>query len=232
MKALASILSALWIAGCAAQPADDYPIRPQGIPPIAGGTSNGIGGRVCVIADPRDLTTCSADAAGGLNVTMNGTTTTTTADGSFSISPAAGGVSLLGVTGPGMVPTHEVFTPGNLVPVLRADVFSEMLAVNGATQRFGSGSILGTMSSAGLPASGVTVTSTPASAFGPFFAGSTPTTWTLDPSGGGSGVVWIPGLAVGPTQLTFRDLATSGETTVDGVQVMDGGITIVNAALP
>ena len=46
------------------------------------------------------------------------------------------------------------------------------------------------------------------------------------------GVIWVPGVALGPTQLTFDDVATSGSTTVDGVRVIDGGITIMSAVLP
>jgi hypothetical protein len=75
------------------------------------------------------------------------------------------------------------------------------------------------------------VTSTPSPAFGPLFDGSTPTSWALDGTGA-RGVWWIPGVAAGTARVTLRDLATSGETTVDGVQVVNGGITIMDAILP
>ena len=83
----------------------------------------------------------------------------------------------------------------------------------------------------GGPATGITVSAMPLPAFPPRFDGGTPTAWRLDETGQ-RGVVWLPGVALGPTQLTFRDLATSGETTVNGVKVVNGGITMMDVVLP
>ena len=232
MKAFAWLLL---VSGCTSQ-VDDYPIRPGGgvPPPIV--TTNATTGRVCIVADPRDLTTCSPAAADGLAVTMGGSATTTATDGSFVMPASATNPTnptnpVISVSGPGVVPTQMAFSPAASIPVLRADLFSQMLAANGITPRSGSGSILGSVVRGGVPVSGVTVTSTPSPAFGPLFDGITPTSWTLNATGA-RGVVWIPGLAAGPAQLTFRDLATSGETTVAGVSVIDGGITIMDTVLP
>lgn len=232
------------LAGCSTQADDDYPIRPGGglSPPVVtgGGTGGGTGsgtdsdmmsGRVCVVADARDLSACSTSAASGLAVTSGSLATTTAADGSFSLAAPASGDAMVGVSGPDVVPTQMRLAPAGSIPVLAADLFSQMMAANGITPSGGSGSILATVARGGMPVTGVTVTSTPSPAFGPLFDGSTPTSWTLDGTGT-RGVVWVPGVAAGPTQLTFRDLATSGETTVDGVQVVNGGITIMDAVLP
>jgi hypothetical protein len=170
-------------------------------------------------------------AAGGLTVTTAGAATTTAADGSFTIPDPSPSGAMVEITGPGIVPTQMALSPGMILPLLQADLFSEMMAANGIALDRGSGSILGTVTRAGAPVSGVTVSSTPASDFGPLFDGGTPTAWRLDATGA-RGVVWLPGVALGPTQLTFRDVATSGETTVGGVQVIDGGITIMDAVLP
>jgi len=70
------------------------------------------------------------------------------------------------------------------------------------------------------------VTSLPSSPFGPFYDG--PHAFTRDRTGA-RGVFFVPGLAAGTTQLTFRDLATSGETIVNGVTVRSGGITILDS---
>jgi hypothetical protein len=115
--------------------------------------------------------------------------------------------------------------------VLRDDMFAQMMAANGITPSAGSGSILGTVVRAGAPVEGVTVAVTPSPAFSPRFDGGSPTEWRMV-STGARGVIWVPGVALGPTQLTFRDPATSSETTVAGVPAISGGITIVDAILP
>ncbi|TMQ10482.1 MAG: hypothetical protein E6J90_22680 [Deltaproteobacteria bacterium] len=236
--------SLIWlvvIASCTSQ-ADDYPVRfGDGVPPIQ--TTTGTTARVCVIVDPRNLGSCSPGAAGGLTVTLGNTVTTTAPDGSFTVpaasTPGTTPGAMVVVSGAGMVPTAMALTATGAsgtavpasIPVLQADLFSQMLAANGITPRSGSGSIVGSVTRGGQPVSGVTVTSTPSPAFRPLFDGSTPTAFTLDATGA-RGVVWIPGVAAGTAQLTFRDLATSGETIVGGVPVIDGGITIMDAVLP
>jgi hypothetical protein len=228
------------LLGCSSQVPDDYPVQPgPGMPPPVVSDTGMVKGRACVVTDPRDFTSCATSGADGMMVKLGDQIAMTDADGAFAIpapddtSPTLG---MLGITGSGVVPTQvEVpSTPGAgamSIPLLKADLFAQMMAANGVTLSSGSGSILGRVVRGGSPVSGVSVTSTPSPAFGPFFDGTTPTSWTLDATGA-RGVVWIPGVALGPTQLTFRDLATSGETTVDGVQVINGGITIMDAVLP
>src|SRR5439155_23325931 len=107
------------------------------------------------------------------------------------------------------------------------DLFGRILTANGIVLTQGSGSIVGTVTRGGQPATGITVTATPSPAFGPFFDGSTPTAWTLDATGL-RGVVLLPGITTGPANLTFSDLASSGETLVAGVPVVEGGVTFLN----
>jgi hypothetical protein len=225
-----SLVLIMLVAGCSMSERDDYPVQPSA-GPLPGSTGGGVAGRLCVVADPRDLTTCVPMAAGGLAVTLAGAATTTAADGSFTIPALPPNGAMVGVSGPGVVPTQMALSPAMTIPVLKADLFSQMMAANGIALESGSGSILGTVTRAGAPVTGATVSSTPAAAFGPLFDGTTPTAWRLDVTGA-RGVIWLPGVAAGPTQLTFRDLASSGATTVDGVQVVDGGITITDVVLP
>jgi len=217
-------------AGCAADAGDDFPLLTDDNSLPAPGHSGVLTGRICVISDPRDLTGCAASGGGGLTVSLAGSTATTSADDSFQlVAPAS--ASAISVNGAGIVPTQISMSSATSIPVLRADLFAQMMAANGITPSSGSGSILGTVVRGGVPAPGVTVSVTPTPAFPPMFDGATATAFTLNATGA-RGVVWIPGVALGPTQLTFRDLATSGETTVDGVQVVNGGITIMDAVLP
>ena len=231
MKTLALIAL---LAGCAADTGDDFPLLTGGGSLPAAGQAGVVSGRICVVTDPRNLAACSPSGADGLTVTLASSAATTAQDGSFQVvvPPAASPATpMLSVTGPGFVPTQITMSSAASIPVLRADLFSQMLAANGITPSSGSGSILGTVVRGGVPAPGVTVTVTPAPAFAPRFDGGSPTSFALDATGA-RGVVWIPGVALGPTQLTFRDLATSGETTVNGVQVINGGITFMDAVLP
>jgi hypothetical protein len=227
MKRLALLLV---MTGCAADAGDDFPLLTGGDTLPAPGQSGVITGRICVITDPRNLAGCAASGADGLTVTLAGSTATTNTDGSFQLV-APGTASPVSVTGAGIVPTQISMASAASIPVLRADLFSQMMAANGITPSAGSGSILGTVVRGGVPQPGITVSVTPQPAFAPRFDGTTPTAFTLDATGA-RGVIWIPGVALGPTQLTFRDVATSGETTVNGVQVVNGGITIMDAVLP
>jgi hypothetical protein len=227
MKSLALILV---VAGCASDAGDDFPLLTGDNSLPAPGQSGVVTGRICVITDPRNFTGCAPSGAGGLMVSLAGSTATTNTDGSFQLAAPAT-ASEVSVTGAGIVPTQISMSSAASIPVLRADLFSQMMAANGITPSSGSGSILGTVVRGGVPQPGITVTVTPRPAFPPMFDGATPTAFTLDATGA-RGVVWIPGVALGPTQLTFRDLATSGETTVNGVQVVNGGITIMDTVLP
>jgi hypothetical protein len=236
------ILIAIALAcACTDQEAPDhFIVGGGGGPPQSGSAVFGgippsvllITGRVCVLADPRLFAVCSTTGAGGLVVRLGNSFTVTGTSGSFSM-PAPTGTNLsFTVSGPSIVTSTQPLTSSNTIPVLTQDLFGQVLAANGITLTQGSGSILASIvDRGGNPVSGVTATSTPSPAFGPFFDGTTPTAFTLNGTGA-RGVVMFPGVTIGPAALTFNDLATSGETTVDGVQVVDGGITFVDAVLP
>jgi hypothetical protein len=227
MKTLALAVA---LVGCGDPPDDDYPVLPGGgfgVP-----TAGSIAGRVCLImADPRALDTCADTGADNITVALGSATTTTAANGAFALVPPPGSNLVFTVSGPSIVTSSQMFSPTNLIPAINADLFDQVLAANGIVLSPGSGSIFGSVFVRGVPAAGVTVASTPSPAFGPFFDGTTPTTFGLDETGV-RGVVFLPGVTVGPASVTFSDLATAGETTVEGIQVVDGGITFVDAVLP
>ena len=230
MRSLAFVV----LAACTSS-GGDYPIIAQGgAPPSGAGTTPlVIIGRVCVLTDPRVLTSCIATGAQNLTVTIGNSVTTTALDGSFTINtPTSGATGTVTVTGVGVVPSSQVLAPNLLVPVVREELFSRILAANGIVLTPGSGSIVAGIERGCTPVQGATVTSTPSPAFGPFFDGTTPTAWTLDGTGA-EGVAFLPGFSTGtPVNLTFNDVASSSETTVGGVGVIDGGITFVEGVLP
>ena len=129
-----------------------------------------------------------------------------------------------------MVTTSQALSPQLRIPVLRQQAFNELLTQNGITTLSGTGSVFATLVRGGTPVSGATATSTPSPAFGPFFDTTQPAPWSLNATGA-SGIVWFPGLVAGPADLSFNTL-TGGSAIVGGVQVINGGITMVETVLP
>jgi hypothetical protein len=238
MKSLRGIAygacSALALAACA-NDGPDFPVTTQG----GGGAGGGgtatpvIRGRVCLISDPRFLATCATTGAGGLTVTIGNGTATTIDNGTFVMNmPTSGATSTISATGTGIVPAITPFTTTATIPVINQALFDQMVLATGITTSAGTGSILATVVRNGEPVPNVNATATPAPAFGPFFDGTTPTGFTLNPTGA-QGVVFFSGAATNaPVNVTFTDSATQAETTVGGVQVIDGGITFVEGILP
>lgn len=228
----------LALAACHPSDENDFPVVPQGgpAPGGAGGSTVVIVGRVCVLTDPRVFTSCVDTGAQNITVTVGNQVTTTAVDGSFVINTptatADAGPTTITVSGVGIIPSSQTLTPAAVVPALREELFSRVLAANGIVLTPGSGSIMATVVRNGQPVRGVTAISTPSPAFGPFFDGTTPTAFTLNGTGA-EGVVFLPGLSpTTPVDLTFNDIATATETTVGGVQVINGGITFTEGILP
>lgn len=234
MKCLASILFAT-VVGVSCAGDDGYPIHPQGSPPVVGSADPGqpatITGRICRLEDLRDPTSCADGDLGGLVVTLGDETAITDPDGTFTIDTSPGSLQSFGVSGAGVVPTTTPFSSSTLIRAVDADVFARTFTSNGILLPPDTGSVLGTLVRGGLPAVGVTVTSNPTPAFGPFFDGAEPNTFTLVETGA-FGTVLLPGVAAGPTSLTFTDGAGSSTDVISGVQVVPGGVTVIDAVLP
>ncbi len=227
--AVASLLAA---AGCTDGDVGDYPIVPGGGPGTHNGGPAALRGRVCLATDLRDFRTCAPAGAGGLSVSAGGAAAITDDDGRFELPRPLGTIDALMVTGPGVFPTFNPFDPTGLpvVTAIDADVYARELTSNGVLLPGGTGAILGRVMAGASPARGVGLTTTPAAPFGPFYDG--PDAFTTDRTGA-RGVFFVPGLAPGAASLRFRDLATTGETIVNGVMVRNGGITILDSvALP
>jgi hypothetical protein len=236
MRAMASsflVAGLLAAAGCLGGGDDgDYPIQPGGGPPGTHDPAPALRGRVCLATDLRDFGTCAGEGAGGLAVSAGGASTITEDDGRFTLPRPDGPIDGLLVSGPGVFPTMTPLGPGGSADItaIDADTFARELTSNGVLLPEGTGSILGRVVSAGDPASGIGVTSAPASPFGPFYDGGG--AFTLDRTGA-RGVFFVPGLSAGTATLTFRDATGAGETIVNGVTVRNGGITILDSvALP
>jgi hypothetical protein len=239
MKLLACLLCSALGAACTDD--DDHgPIITQGgLPTTSGtGTSGRLSGRVCVLEDLQDIASCATDAGGGLIVTLGDSAAISDDDGSFTIDVPPGLTNVnnptFSVTGPGIVPTAFPitlpFTGTGSVPVVDADRFARALTSNGVPLGLETGSILGTVRDGRGLLAGVTVRSTPASAFGPFFDAATSTNWGVDGTGM-RGVVLIPGLTAGMVDLSFSHIAGGLTTNVAGIPVRNGGVTILDTSL-
>lgn len=232
---LSSLIPVVLLAGGCADSTDDYPVSTNDpVAPSTGSTTTApmLSGRVCVVTDPRALTTCSATGAGGLVVSAGGAVVQTSADGTFSIPvPAHPSMTALQISGAGIVPTQlPASSAMSSVPVLQSALYQQMIEATGFTVTPGTGAVLASVTRNGQPVSGVTMTSSPIGGAGPFFDGATATGFTPDATGT-RGIVWAPGIAMGTASLTFRDPQQGIETTVGGVQVVDGGLTLTDAIL-
>jgi hypothetical protein len=228
------VACALLLAACASDP-DSFPIQPGGGSAATGGleqpepTMTVLRGRVCVV-DDIIARNCAITGAGNLTVTLGDQSVVTADNGTFTMVPGFGSNLSFTVSGANIVTTSQALTPQLVVPVLRQQAFDNLLTANGITTLAGTGSIFATLVRGGQPVSGATATSTPSPAFGPFFDTTQPAPWSLNATGA-SGIVFFPGVVAGPADLTFNTL-TGGSAIVGGVQVINGGITMVETILP
>jgi hypothetical protein len=211
------------VAGCYTDEDDeDFPIVPGSGTTATSGTAGMLRGRACMSDDLTALGECARRGVGGLSVTLGTSVAITADDGSFALVPPRGSLQSFTVSGAGAVTTTTPYAPGPFVPVINADVWASTLASNDIFLPPGTGSILGTVVRGREPAPGIMVSSTPGSAFGPFYDGETG--FTLDRTGA-RGVFFVPGLAAGPSTLGFAP----GDLTVVGISVIEGGVTILDS---
>jgi hypothetical protein len=189
-----------------------------------------LAGKVCLLADPRDLTTCQATGAGGLTVAIDHNSATTADDGTFAIAQPVGTNLVWTVSGGNIVPS--VMPAGTLaqIPAIDMTTYTTLQSNNGVLLNTDQGSILMRVSSSGTPLVGARVTSTPAPSFGPFYDGTNAQTW-LQNGTGAQGTAWLPGITAGTASL---DVTPSGgsATPIGSAPVAGQAITYVLADVP
>ncbi len=181
-------------------------------------------GRVCLLTDVRDMDDCATTGAAGLTVRLGTAATTTSADGSFSITAQTGTGLVWRVTGPNIVSSFEVLADYQ-IPAITTTAFNAMKAGSTPTvmELPGEGSLMLYASSNGAAVAGVTATTTPAFYFA-YYDGATQAAWEQD-STGPEGGIWIPGIDVG--SVTYDAGAVTGTAPI-----FDGGITFANVINP
>ncbi len=232
------------LLACACQPGmgDDYPIKPGGDDdqtvtpggrdaaiPDGNDATPGILGRVCLVSDLRDLTSCSATGAGGLTVTLGTSSATTLANGSFTIPIPLGSSPRWVVSGGAIVPSQMPFGAVPTIPAMPAASYQDLLTSNGVLVVAGEGAVVARVVRAGAPLPGAIATATPAPTYAPSYDGTSATLWDQDATGA-HGIVWLTGAAAG--SLTISITPPAAAPIVTTVPVADQAITFVTVDAP
>jgi hypothetical protein len=238
MRALALLML---LTACQGSGDDDYRIIPGGddtiiVPlpdaspePDAPGDGGAmIEGRVCVLRDARDLSSCEPSGVSGLEVTLGDQSATTGADGTFLIATPTGTDLVWHVTGTNLVTSVMPFTPTPTIPAISVTGYGTLMLDNGVVLDTEQGSIFARVVSADAPLAGATVSSDPSPAFGPFYDGTDEAAWDQDATGD-FGVAWLPGVT-GAATVTVTP--PEGATVEATAPVEAGAITFVTVAVP
>lgn len=203
---------------------------PDGPPADSGGDGQTtLTGRVCVVADPRNLTSCTTADASGIAVALGASMAVTASDGSFSITPPQGSTLAWTVTAPGFVPTVMALGTVHLLPLISAVRYNELLLDNGVVLQAGQGSLFLRVVRNAAPLAGVTATVEPPSLFGPLYDGANAFVWDTDATGPAA-VVWIPDALQGTATVTLS--SPTATPLVIAVPVTDGAITFATVGIP
>jgi hypothetical protein len=235
--ASASLLAAL--AGCH-EDVEMFPIGPGGFgtgggttPDAAIGGDGGdggstISGRVCLISDARNPTTCASSGAEDLTVTLGSATATTAADGSFTIASATGTGLVWRVTGAAIQASAMQVSTVATIPVISALLYEDMVTTNNVVGSAGTGAIIARFTTNDSGVSGLIAATSPDPEGQIFYDGTSATVWDVTATST-FGAIWVPGLAAGATTLTVGGAADS---SITGIPVYADTITFVLAEIP
>lgn len=182
-------------------------------------------GRVCILKDLRNLSTCESSGAGGLEVMLGESSATTAADGGFTLPKPDASIIYFRVQAASrtVVTSSKYVASTNgapvVVPAVDSDRLAIILAANAAPA--GGGAIL---VEAGR--TGVTLSSTPPST--PLYSTGSLDTW--DGTSTGPGNALLPGIMAADTDMTYT-LPGGVQGAIFDVPVSSGGVTFVRAML-
>ncbi len=245
MRMFVFVVVAVVLAGACNKNESDYPIIVGGRGPGGGGlgTDGGItidgndagpvmAGLVCLLPDPRDLNLCATTGAGGLAVTLDGTTVMTADNGTFAM-PVPNGTNLVWeVQSPTMtvIPSLMSFSAIPVIPVINADLYHSLQLSNGVIDTDGQGAIMGRVLQSNLPLTGSVATALPAPVADPAYDGNDPSTWNHNGTGP-NGTLWLAGLAAGSATLTITPFNGTA-LNIAAIPVGNEAITFVTVDVP
>lgn len=229
--------------GACAPASTDYPIIVGGGGGMGGGqgmdggtTTDGpvdlLLGRVCLLDDLRDFSSCDTSAAGNITVSLPGVPSATTiADGGFQIQVPNGSNLVWSLSGASIVSSTYGFGISTQIPAIAQPAFDTLYANNGVLEDESSGAIFGQVFQANVPAVGATVASTPEGSYPVFYAStSDPDVWSANATTT-FGSFWLPGLQPGAVSLAFLG-SGAGSAEIDaGQTVGSNAVTFVTFGL-
>jgi hypothetical protein len=187
-------------------------------------------GRVCLANDPRNLDVCADTGAGGLTVRLGSETTTTGADGTFTIKAASG---TWRVTGANIVTSISVLSDYEIPAILRTTYDAMRVAsLDPDMIDPGRGSVMVKVIRNGVGTNlSATATSAPTASYFPRYdSDASQTLWALDMTHAG-GTIWIPGIVVGSAAITVSR-PNSQPIMVAGLPIVDDAITFTTVIFP
>lgn len=236
-----SACAVLALVACHPGSDDSFPIVPQGddtvitpapdAPPsdAFGDAAVGITGRVCVVSDLRSLASGCATNLMGITVTLGTESTTTLADGSFTLTIPNGEMPgpLWTASGVGFMTSNVKAGGPNLIPMVSTTRYDEVLGSNGMALAGGEGSIIARVVRAGAALPGITATTNPAARYVTHYDGATALDWDQGATGS-TAVLWVPGVGVGNVTVTLAP----GSIPPIVLPVADQAITFATFDIP
>ncbi len=188
-----------------------------------------IEGRVCLMTDLRDPTSCANAGVGGLEVVLGTSTAVTDVAGVFSMPTPTGTALVWRVTGRDIVPSRMPLSTVNLIPAMSVESFDELLLSNGMIGTEDEGHVFVRAMRSELPLPGVTATAVPSPTYDTHYDGPSSFAWSLGQTGA-FGAVWIPSVLAGTVDVTITG---PRETTVElSLPVEAHGLTFATVELP
>jgi hypothetical protein len=250
MRFALSLVCVFGVVG-ACKAGDDYGVVPGGGGPIGGGSGSGSGvtdgpmfdpdaaamGRVCVMSDPRDPTSCAGLGADGITVTLGNYQATTSADGSFVIQTTGGSGLVWHLSGSAIVPTVVPYSPSRTIPTISVNRYDQLLGDNGILFSDQEAAVFARVTQGGAVAVGATASATPPPTSAIFYDGGNATDWNQNATGA-FGMVWIPQLDIQTgtsATATITPADTGGGSmprSFPGIPLENLSITFVGLDLP
>jgi hypothetical protein len=201
----------------------------------SGSGSGPISGRVCLLTDVRDFTSCATTGADGITVALPGVTAVTTiADGTFVIQRPTGSDLVWSLTGTLIMPSTIGFGASATIPAISTDAFNTLAANNSVVVDPDQGSILGEIfadtGSDDVPADLATTTSNPVGEYTTFYSSATDKDDWPGVATDTLGTFWIAGMTPGSAAMTFTADGGFPETGPT-LAVGSGSVTFVTFGL-
>jgi hypothetical protein len=184
-----------------------------------------IAGKVCVLLDPRVLDDCDTMHADGLTVGLDGVTTSTGSDGTFSIAYPTSNDLVWTVSGTSIVTSMMTFGPSLVLTAMPTAIYTSMHGTV-ATEMPGQGAVIGHVLKGTMAEAGATATASPAGAVATQYETAAHGSDWSGASTGSDGAFWIPQLGSGATSITVT-VNAGGSGAAEDVPVGNQTITFV-----